>query len=233
MCGYGIATVQRRVCRQVMCWQVGMATTFEFWAFPDRARLRLSQIFVPPPHQHGGVGRALLEAVYHTAAERDALDVTVRVLNTTGFQICENDIYLFYQNKLPATTQPPVMAMTRRFLDKHKCSVIIGARICPSILMQSCTSNITVHHCACVRESSLICSDHPADPTRRRSAVPSPRHPQERHRPSACAQVEDPAPQLRKLRDRHDLRRLAALPWLAAHAERVREAPPCRRRHLV
>ncbi len=60
-----------------MCRQVGMATTFEFWAFPDRARLRLSQIFVPPPHQHGGVGRALLEAVYHTAAERDALDVTV------------------------------------------------------------------------------------------------------------------------------------------------------------
>ncbi len=37
-------------------------------------------------------------------------------------------------------------------------------------------------------------------------------------------QVEDPAPQLKKLRDRHDLRRLAALPWLTAHAERVRQA---------
>ena len=34
-------------------------------------------------------------------------------------------------------------------------------------------------------------------------------------------QVEDPAPQLKTLRDRLDLRRLAALPWLTAHAERV------------
>ena len=54
-----------------------MATTFQFYAFPDRTRLRLSQIFVPPPHQHRGVGRALLQAVYDTAVERDALDVTV------------------------------------------------------------------------------------------------------------------------------------------------------------
>ena len=63
------------------CLQVGMATTFEFWAFPDGTRLRLSQIFVPPAHQHVGVGRALLEAVYRTAAEREALDVTVSLLS--------------------------------------------------------------------------------------------------------------------------------------------------------
>ena len=58
-----------------------MATTFAFWAFPDRTRLRLSQIFVPPPHQHAGVGRALLEAVYHTAVERDVVDVTARSID--------------------------------------------------------------------------------------------------------------------------------------------------------
>lgn len=58
--------------------QVGFATTFEFYAYPDRSRLRLSQLLVLPPHQRVGVGRALLDAVHCTAEERDALDVVVR-----------------------------------------------------------------------------------------------------------------------------------------------------------
>ena len=57
--------------------QVGFATTFEFYAFPDRCRLRLSQLLVVPPHQGVGVGAALLEAVHTTAGERDAVDVVV------------------------------------------------------------------------------------------------------------------------------------------------------------
>ena len=58
--------------------QAGHARSFNFFGWPDRSRIRLSQILVPPPHQRAGAGRALLEAVYATAAERDALDVTVR-----------------------------------------------------------------------------------------------------------------------------------------------------------
>ncbi|BDA48752.1 Histone acetyltransferase type B catalytic subunit [Coccomyxa sp. Obi] len=54
----------------------GFATIYNFWCFPHRVRIRVSQVLVLPPNQGKGVGRALLEAVYHTADERGALDVT-------------------------------------------------------------------------------------------------------------------------------------------------------------
>jgi histone acetyltransferase 1 len=57
--------------------QVGFATTCEFYAWPDRCRLRLAQLLVLPPHQRRGIGAALLRAVHMTARERDALDVVV------------------------------------------------------------------------------------------------------------------------------------------------------------
>lgn len=56
---------------------VGFATTFEFFAWPDRSRLRLSQLLVLPPHQRRGIGGALLEAVHLTAEQRNALDVVI------------------------------------------------------------------------------------------------------------------------------------------------------------
>lgn len=58
---------------------MGFATTFEFYAWPTRSRLRLSQLLVLPPQQRRGIGAALLEAVHLTAQQRDALDVVVRV----------------------------------------------------------------------------------------------------------------------------------------------------------
>lgn len=57
--------------------QVGQCRSFNFFGWPDKSRIRLSQILVPPNHQAKGVGRAILEAVYRTAVERNALDVTV------------------------------------------------------------------------------------------------------------------------------------------------------------
>ena len=58
-------------------WQVGQCRSFNFFGWPDKSRIRLSQILVPPNHQGNGVGRAILEAVYRTAVDRNALDVTV------------------------------------------------------------------------------------------------------------------------------------------------------------
>ena len=50
---------------------------FNFFCYPDRVRMRVSQVLVLPPFQRQGVGRALLEAVYAMADTRHALDVTV------------------------------------------------------------------------------------------------------------------------------------------------------------
>ena len=62
------------------CAQAGFATIFNFWCFPDQTRIRVSQVLVPPPNQGKGIGRALLDAVYTTADERGAVDVTVTPL---------------------------------------------------------------------------------------------------------------------------------------------------------
>ena len=58
--------------------QAGFCTLYSFYAYPDRVRLRVSQVLVTPPHQRCGVGRALLQAAYEAARARDAVDVTVR-----------------------------------------------------------------------------------------------------------------------------------------------------------
>ena len=46
---------------------------YDFWAFPDRRRLRVSQVLVPPPFQERGLGKALLAAAYGLAQSRPAV----------------------------------------------------------------------------------------------------------------------------------------------------------------
>lgn len=51
---------------------------YKFYAFPDKSRLRLSQLLVVPPYQGQGIGSALLRAAYALAARDGATDVPVR-----------------------------------------------------------------------------------------------------------------------------------------------------------
>lgn len=51
---------------------------YSLYAYPDRTRLRLSQILVLPPHQGRGVGSSLLQGFYALADQRGAVDVGVR-----------------------------------------------------------------------------------------------------------------------------------------------------------
>ena len=64
--------------------QRGFCTVYNFFCYPDRKRMRVSQVLVLPPFQRQGVGRALLEAVYVLADTRDALDVTVSAQEEVG-----------------------------------------------------------------------------------------------------------------------------------------------------
>jgi len=56
---------------------VGYATLYKFFAFPDSTRLRVSQIFVAPPHQRKGHGKAMLQEVYRIAEQRKYLETNV------------------------------------------------------------------------------------------------------------------------------------------------------------
>lgn len=59
------------------CQVLGFATLYHFWVFPDRQRIRLSQVLVLPPHQGRKVGSLLVEAAYKVTDERDAVDITM------------------------------------------------------------------------------------------------------------------------------------------------------------
>ena len=60
--------------------QVGFCTLYTFWAYPDRSRLRVSQVLTLPLYQRQGVAQGLLQAAYDLADLRGVLDVTVRLV---------------------------------------------------------------------------------------------------------------------------------------------------------
>jgi len=41
--------------------QLGITTMYNFWAYPDKTRLRLSQILVLPPYQEAGLGKRMVQ----------------------------------------------------------------------------------------------------------------------------------------------------------------------------
>ncbi|WCJ42626.1 Histone acetyltransferase type B catalytic subunit [Euphorbia peplus] len=56
---------------------LGFTGLYRFFHYPDKTRLRLSQILVLPPYQHKGYGRHLLEVVHNFAISEDVYDFTV------------------------------------------------------------------------------------------------------------------------------------------------------------
>jgi GNAT superfamily N-acetyltransferase len=66
---------------------VGFATLYNFWVFPDRRRLRVSQVLVLPPHQGRGVGSLLLRAASAVAERSGAVDLTVSATATRSWGV--------------------------------------------------------------------------------------------------------------------------------------------------
>jgi histone acetyltransferase 1 len=56
---------------------LGFATLYKFWVFPDRQRMRISQVLVLPPYQGTGVGKLLVESAYKIADKRNVIDITM------------------------------------------------------------------------------------------------------------------------------------------------------------
>lgn len=75
---------------------LGFATVYSFYVYPDRTRLRLSQVLVLPPYQGRGVGSRLVDAVYAMAEKKNAVDITVSPHGMlTGGTLVANALILF------------------------------------------------------------------------------------------------------------------------------------------
>ena len=77
--------------RSIICPQVGFATAYRLWRFPETARLRLSQVLVLPPFQRRNVGTQLMHAAYACARRHGAADLTVSCLCQTA-SLCEGPV---------------------------------------------------------------------------------------------------------------------------------------------
>ncbi|KAJ9167919.1 hypothetical protein P3X46_019508 [Hevea brasiliensis] len=56
---------------------LGFTAVYRFYHYPDKTRLRLSQILILPPYQHKGYGCRLVEVVNNVAISEDVYDLTV------------------------------------------------------------------------------------------------------------------------------------------------------------
>jgi len=61
---------------------VGYSTIYEYYAYPDKIRPRISQMLILPPFQRKGLCAKLLNSVYkHYATKSDVIDITVESPN--------------------------------------------------------------------------------------------------------------------------------------------------------
>ena len=83
---------------------MGFCTLYTFWAYPDKSRLRVSQILTLPPYQRQGVGHALLQAAYGIADSRGVLDIMVR---PGAWKLCVVSLCMHTRKQAP----PPLCHM--------------------------------------------------------------------------------------------------------------------------
>jgi GNAT superfamily N-acetyltransferase len=157
---------------------VGFATLYNFWVFPDRRRLRVSQVLVLPPHQGRGVGSLLLRAASAVAERSGAVDLTVSATATRSW-----GVYM------------------------RVCGWVVGGG---GVLLLGVRKAVC---CMSDGDSGGSASPLLVSPAsrRRRHHIELPR--------ALPAQYEDPTDDLKTLRDRLDLQRMAALDGLPAAAE--------------
>lgn len=69
---------EKRVGRNRMVhYPIGFCTVYQFFAYPDMIRPRISQFFILPPFQRMGLGSKLLQAVYNHILEMpNVLEIT-------------------------------------------------------------------------------------------------------------------------------------------------------------
>jgi len=82
---------------------VGFTTVYPFYAYPDKTRLRVSQMVILPPFQRKGHGTQLLRAVYKFGIEQSVIDVAIEDPNDefmflrdiTDLELCvDNSIFI-------------------------------------------------------------------------------------------------------------------------------------------
>eukprot|EP00124_Ichthyophonus_hoferi_P001925 Ihof_evm10s115 gene=Ihof_evmTU10s115 len=84
----------------------GYCTTYNFFAYPDSLRTRISQFLVLPPYQQRGIGRSLLSKVYEDCIARpEVVEMTVEDPSNT-FQYLRDTID--FKNCLDQSFEAPI-----------------------------------------------------------------------------------------------------------------------------
>jgi len=100
---------EKRIENEKMAYRIaGYSTVFNFFAYPDQIRKRISQMLIFPPYQHQGHGSNLLNAIYSAARSESSVkdinveDPSIELSRMRDFVDCANLINNGYLRDLKA-----------------------------------------------------------------------------------------------------------------------------------
>ncbi|XP_054262590.1 histone acetyltransferase type B catalytic subunit [Macrosteles quadrilineatus] len=101
---------------------VGYSTVYEYYAYPDRVRPRVSQMLVLPPFQRQGLGAHLLCAIYsHYRGQAKVADITVEDPNEE-FQSLRDYVDACLCSSLPSFSKDNLKQGFDKIMAEEACS---------------------------------------------------------------------------------------------------------------
>lgn len=202
------------------CMQVGVQTLYNFWAYFG-PRLRLSQVLVLEPWQGGGMGKEMLACAYRMAHALHAIDLTVSMSTARTHA---------WMDASPRHTAHWAWCTCRRCLRDKPAAVESLGVTCPgcmggmqcgvrsaAYLPPPPTPCTTLGVCGAARCTLCSCMNGRKFSRRVHAVTVLAVH--------AHVQVEDPSPNLQRVREKLEVEMLQAAPWALQQAQAVRRIP--------
>lgn len=114
---------------------VGYATVYQYYAYPQNVRPRISQMLVLPPFQKFHIGTQFLETIYKFYMKQSVVDITVedpseefqQLRNFVDVKLCMN-LPIFTKESVKSGFKKSMIDDTRALLKVSSCHFLFATR---------------------------------------------------------------------------------------------------------